>query len=385
MEAIPRITADLTALQAIERRYAGTPGERAALDLVRARLPESIAARIEGLAGHHMPWLELGLHGGGALAFGLLGAWYPVWGALGCALVSVSLAMEGTSRLGPLRMWLPRRASYNLTLPPADTAAEPLGTLILATPLDAPRVHVRRPDFWRRPLRGVLLSTVTLAALLLLRALSEEYGTPLNVLYGACLAVNALTSLMVLFTVRRAAPSTGAGGIAALMEVARRLDVRPVPGLAVWTVFTGCGHAHQDGMKTFLGLRGARLPQPVLVVSVDDVDRGPLRAAVTEGPLLAQPQRPTGPALVERMRWAGLRIPPYDRAQTSDTLAATVLGYRALSLVGGDEPSDPASVLSAVEVLETLARWYGEDLARVSDARAAFPVGPREQADPVAS
>ncbi len=382
MEPDDHISADLAALQAIEGRYAGTPGERAALDLVRARLPDSIAARIEGLVGHHLPWMELGLHGGGALAFGVLGAWYPALGAIGCALVSVSLMLEGTGRLGPLRMWLWRRASYNLVLPPAEDTS-PLGTLILSTPLDAPRVHVRRPRFWRRPLRGVLGSTVTLAVLLLLRALSEEYGTPLYALYWACLGVNALTSLMVLVTMRRAEPSSGAGGIAALMEVARRLDASPVPGLAVWTVFTGCGHAHQDGMKTFLTLRGHRLPQPVLVVSVDQVDRAPLRAAVTEGPLLQQPQRPTGPALVERLRWAGVRIPAFDRPETSDSLVATVLGYRAVALIGGDEAADATSVRSAADVIETLARWYGEDLARVAVARAALPPGPRESGDPV--
>lgn len=375
------VEADLTALQAIEGRYAGTPGERAALDLVRARLPVAIPARIEGLVGHHLPWMEVGLHGGGALAFGVLGAWHPALGALGCALVSVSLLLEGTGRLGPLRMWLWRRASYNLVLPPADDAT-PLGTLILAAPLDAPRVHVRRPRQWRRPLRGVLGSTVTLAVLLLLRALSEEYGAPLAALYWTCLGVNLLTSLVVLVTMRRAEPSSGAGGIAALMEVARRLDAAPVAGLSVWTVFTGCGHAHQDGMKTFLTLRGHRLPQPVLVVSVDDVDRGPLRAAVTEGPLFAQTQRPTGPALVERLRWAGVRIPPVDRPQTSDSLVATVLGFRALALVGGDEPSAPSSVRAAADVIETLARWYGEDLARVAIARAALPPGPREPTEP---
>jgi hypothetical protein len=134
-------------------------------------------------------------------------------------------------------------------------------------------------------------------------------------------------------------------------------------------------------MKTFLTLRGHRLPQPVLVVSVDEVDRAPLRAAVTEGPLLAQPQRPTGPALVERLRWAGVRIPAFDRPETSDSLVATVLGYRAMALVGGDEPADAASVRSAADVVETLARWYGEDLARVAVARAALPPGPRESGD----
>ena len=156
-----------------------------------------------------------------------------------------------------------------------------------------------------------------------------------------------------------------------MLELLRRLEADPPDQLAVWTVFTGCGRAHQDGIRAFLSLRGHRLAKPVLVLSLNDVAHAPLQAAVTEGPLWPQHQLPTGPALVERLRWAGVRIPEVDDPEPSDARAAMILGYRALSLRGGAGEASVASARRAAQITETIIRWYAEDLARVASNRPA--------------
>ncbi|MCB9664215.1 MAG: hypothetical protein H6732_08890 [Alphaproteobacteria bacterium] len=359
-----RIAEDMEALGALGPRFAGTDGERAALDAVTARLPQPELARVEGFAGHTLPWLVLGMHGVCAFAAGLVGLWWPLWGALGCLGTAASLAGEGTGTVGLLRLWLPRQSSYNLVVPHPRPGA--LGSVVVCTPLDAPRTHVRRPAWVRRPLLFVFASTVVLGVVLALRWLSEPWGTPLLSLYVLSLVVTGVASVVVIATLRKAsAEPADPGGMATLLALERHWTEEPLGGLEVWTVFTGCGRAHQDGIRTFLHLRARRLPAPVLLVSLTDVGRAPLQAARTEGPLFRQHHLATGAALVERLQWAGVRIPAVDRPEASDARAAGTMGIRALSLVGGKGPPDPDAVRRAAALTDTLLRWYAEDLARV--------------------
>jgi hypothetical protein len=387
--ALDQVARDLADLGAVSARWAATDGERRMLDAVRARLPEGVSARVEGFVGHPLPLLVLGLHGAFALAGGLVGLRWPLAGLVVVLGVAASLVGEGTGRLGLLRFWMPRLPSYNLvatpraggtvaSLPRGDRGAPiveealssgEIGAIVLSTPLDMPRWRARRRRGLRRPLQAVAVSMASLGGLLLLRALSEPFGAALAGLYASALVVMAGTG--GLFFIARRAPvgaSSEASGVAVLLELVRRLRDRPLEGVQTWVVFTGCGHAHQDGMTAFLQLRGERMPRPVLVLSLDDAGRPPLSAAVTEGPLWAQVHRPTGPALVERLRWAGVRIPEVDRADPTDARAAMILGYRALALTGGSGEATPESVLRAADVIETLLRWHREDLARVGRA-----------------
>lgn len=359
------IVGDLEALSAITERVAGSAGERAMIDVLRGRLPDAEAARVEGFVGHTAPWFVLAVHGVAALVSGAVGWWFPRLGAIGGLLTTASLVGEGTGRLALFRLWLPRSPSYNLVVPPRGPEA-PLGAVVLCAPLDVPRVRLRRRVRPKRPLLGVFASTVLLTVLLLLRALAEPWGNPLLALYAACLAVSAATALGVALALRVPARETEDGsGPATLLALHRRLRADPPPGIEVWTVFTGCGHAHQDGLRAFLRVRGARMPDPLLVVSLTDAGRPPLSAAVSEGPLFPQAHRPTGPALAERLRWAGVRIPLVDHPEATDGRAATQLGYRALSLVGGAGAADAASVGRAVDVAERLVHGFAKDVATV--------------------
>ena len=363
------IEADLEAL-AVEHRYACTAAERRMLEVVRDRLPAGTASRAEGLVAHPLPLLILGVHGILMLGSGAFGWWYPGLGALGCLLVTFSLLGEGTGRAALLRVWLPAQPSYNLVVPPA-AGAEELGSVVIAVPMDVPRARAPKIRWWRRPALGVFASGILLTGLLLLRAVNEPLGRALTGLYALSLAVSAAAATGV-FLARREPrrASADAGGPAAALELYRRFQQRPLPGVHTWFVFTGAGRAHQEGMTTFLQLRGERLPRPVLVLSLQDVGQAPLQAVVTEGPLWPQHHRPTGPALVERLRWAGVRLPLLDRPEPSDARAAMLLGYRALGLAGGGGESTPDGVRRAADVAETMLRWYRDDLARLPSDRS---------------
>lgn len=375
-----RLAEDLAALGAIPHAYACTEGERAVLDAVRARLVDPHAARVEGFVGHSLPLLVLGLHGLFGAVAGLVGWDRPLLGLVGTLLVAASLVGEGTGRLGLLRLWLPKSPSANLVVPPAHVGE--LGTVIVSAPLDQPRLRPSLRRGLRRPLAAVAASLAVQSVLLVLRLLSEPFGRTLGIAYAVALAV--LAAAAGAFWLARRTPDdpiAEAGGPAAVLELQRRFLADPLPGVAVWWLFTGCGHAHQDGMSVFLGRRGDRLVRPLLVVTLDGVSRPPLAAALSEGPLWPQSHRATGPALVERLRWSGVQIESVDHPEPTDARPALLAGHRALALLGGRGPGSPAAAASAVDRIEALLRLHAGDLARVSRPTSAPRTAPTPPSD----
>jgi hypothetical protein len=365
-ERAERVRQDLEVLKGVAHRYAGTEGEREMLSLVRSRLPEGVKSRVESFVAYTSPGLIVGSHAFALLTFGLLGMRWPLPSALICALVTLSLVAEGTGRYSVLRRVLPKSASYNLVWRREEPNA--LGTLILAVPLDIPRWRPERPRWPKRPLQVLFVAAVVMTAVVALRALAEPWGRPTQGMYGASLSVLAAAVGLGVFAHRRA---TGvhedASGAAALLELIRRVEEHPIPQLDVWGVFTGCAFAYQNGMHAFLAMRGDRLRRPVLVVALDDPGRPGLKAVVSEGPLFGQYHRPTGPALVERLRWAGLDLESVDTAQITNARAALIWGHRALALAGGTGASTADDTLRSVEITEAIARLYADDLRRVPD------------------
>lgn len=365
---------DLAALSAVAHRYAGTEGEREMLHQVRSRMPEPTAAgaslqlrsRIEGFVAYTSPGFVIGFHAAALFVAGLLGLQWPLPAALLCALVTASLGLEGTGRTSVLRRMLPKSASYNLVWRRLSEAS--LGTLVISAPLDTPRWRPDRPRWLKRPMQAVLVAAIMLTAIVTLRALAQPWGRPTQWMYGCSLGILAVSVALGAVMHRRAAGlHEDASGPAALLELIRRFDAEPPPSLDVWAVFTGCGSAYQNGMHAFLAMRKQKLREPVLVVALADPGRAPLRAVVSEGPLWPQHQRPTGPALVERLRWAGLALPSTDSAGITDARAAMLWGHRALALAGGRGPTTVDDTVRAVEVTEAIGRLYAEDLRRVPD------------------
>jgi len=320
---------------------------------------------------------------------GLVGLWAPHIATLLCALFTLSLFTEGTGRTSVMRRFLPKQASYNLVW--RSVVEQPIGTLIITAPLDTPRWRPQQPRWLKRPMKMQLYAAFIVTGLLSLRSLAEPWGRPSQGMYvGALLVLSAAVLLGILVHRRSVGVREDASGPAALLELIRRFSAEPPPGVDVWAVFTGCGYAYQNGMGAFLGMRGGRLPGPVFVLSFDEPGIAPLSAVVSEGPLYPQQHRPTGPAMVERLRWAGLDIPSVDTNRITDARAAMLWGYRALGLAGAGEGQPTAEgTLRAVEVAEAITRLYAEDLRRVPDLhpglRALLQPRVEEEVPPLAA
>ncbi|MCB9688888.1 MAG: hypothetical protein H6735_27855 [Alphaproteobacteria bacterium] len=366
-----RIRADLQALSGVAHRYAGTEGEREMLQQVRSRLPAGARSRIEGFVAYTSPALVVGAHAAALLVSGLVAMRWPLLSALLCGLSLASLVAEGTGRYSVLRRVLPKAASYNLvwrpTAPPVEEGDEAsLGTVVIAVPLDIPRWRPERPRWPKRPMFVLFVTGVVMTSVVTLRALAEPWGRPTQGMYAGSLAILAAAVGLGIFAHRRA---TGlhedASGPAALLDLGRRIVEQPIAGLDVWCVFTGCAYAYQNGMHAFLAMRGGRLRKPLLVLAMDEPGRGELHAVVSEGPLWRQHHRPTGPALVERLRWAGLDLRSTDTAQITNARAAMLWGHRALALAGGGGVTTAEDTIRAVDVAEAIVRLYADDLRRV--------------------
>lgn len=360
---------DREALAGLGPRVAGTEGERAALHVVRERLGD-VPSTIEGFVAHTSPAFTLGAHAAALLAFGLLGAWYPLLGAILCTVAAVSLMGEGTGRFSLVRPLLPKAASYNLVVPHA--VDKPLGAVVITTPLDAPSWRPRWSRWvpWARPLQGVVGAALLVVFLLLLRAPEYPWGPRILQLYLGGLGVLVVALALGVVAHRRVdARRADTSGLVALVELERRFAQVALDDVELWLVFTGCGHAFQGGIDAFLRQHAGTLPSTVLVLALDEPGRAPLTAAFSEGSLWAQHHRPTGPALAERLHWAGVSVPAVDLPRTTDARVALLRGYRALALAGSvDAPATAEATWQAVHVAETVSRWFAADLTRVARA-----------------
>ena len=359
-----RIEEDLRALSGVAHRYAGTEGEREMLSRVRSRVPEGEKTRIEGFVAYTSPSLVTGLHALALLLISLVGWSWPMLAALASALVTLSLIFEGSGRFSVIRRFLLKSASYNLVW--RREVDNPVGTLVITAPLDRPRWKPTRPSWLKRPLRPVAVSGALVSVLLMMRAFAEPWGRPTVGMYVIALIVLATTVLVGGIAHQRKSKAVGGGsGCAALLELLRRYRIDPPPDVDVWMVFTGCSCAYQNGMHAFLAMRGDRLKGPIFVLALAEPGKHPLQAVVREGPLLSRHVRSTGPALMERLRWAGVDVPSIDLPGSTDAGAAHQWGVRALALRGGRGRTNVSDTLRAVEVADALCRLYVEDLHRI--------------------
>lgn len=299
------------------------------------------------------------------------------------AFFTASLLGEATGHFSLVRWAFPRTASYNLTA--RVRAEQPLASVVLVAPLDVPRWRVFNRGLSRyRPLRLVFLAAVSLTAIHFLHSFARPWGVWTGTVYGVGLAVFAGTVALGAVWHRAGDGRDDGGSPAVLLDLVRRLSDTPVPDVDVWFTFVGCGRQPRGGMDAFLALHEQSLASPCLVIALDDAGRPPLQAVVTEGPLVKQEHRPTGPALVERLRWAGVALASVDRAMPTDARAAMLRGYRSLAFSGGGSAASPAAVARAAEMIEVITRWYGHDVHQVAGDRDALTaIAEAIQATPV--
>lgn len=364
------IARDMEALSQVGGRFSGTEGERAMLAAVRPRLPDGWTVRTEGFVGHVRPGFIVAGHIVLLVIAGVAGIWIPGWAILPAALITASLLGEATGRYALLRRLLVKSASYNLVA--RDHQPEPLGSVVITANLDVarsrrgPRSGLRLVD---RAWQAMFWMAMVVTLGMFVRATGDPFGMAGTQLYVGTLGMLVATALVRM--IRRPAPegNDAAGGPAVLAELMRRFADDPVPGIEVWVAFTGCGHAYQGGMRHFLDLHREALRDPLLVVALDTPERAPLAAVVSEGPVFAQEHRATGPALVERLRWAGVQLPELRLFGVTDARAAQLLGVRSLALSGGDGAPSADHAQQAADIVEVMVRWYAEDVAQIEGVR----------------
>lgn len=378
-----RIARDIAELAAIARGSA-TPGEHAAAHWAAARLRELGAADVRvthfryrrSFAQAHA--LHMAAAAGGALvaaagrrrAARLLGRLVA-----GAALLSFELDYSG-------------RRQFARQLPPAGEGASVNGrlgegprTLVVVAHLDAALtgaiwspVLLRAGDAWARR-SGRRASLALLPELAMLAALLGGR----RALRSAAGALVGFAALVLECLRHEPVPGANdnASGVAAALELARRLTEQSLPATRVEVILPGCEEAGMGGMAAWLAEAKGKLdPARTLLIGLDTVGSGEPIVLAAEGGLWPVRYRPEDVQLVRRAATArGLDPPrPWRLGAWTDPALARLAGLPAVSLLsvrdGGfpnyhrpsDTPDrvDVGCVLRCVELAEAVAREWAE-------------------------
>ena len=349
----PAIAADIEALARL-RRGSASPGEREAAELVAGRLRAlGVEATIERYRWPRTyAWTHL-LHA--------LAAFGPRWLS---ALAAVSYELECSGRFQWLPRLLPKGDGANVvaTLPARGTARR---TVVLVAHLDTQRAGL----MWSRALiEGGAKARVGRRAM-----------TPASLPLLAALALRlrpvALLSVLAMLDTARRAPVPGANdnasGVAAVLEVARRLVEDPLDDVDVVLVLPGAEESGMGGMRAFLDAHPLD-PETTFVVGLDTVGSGEPVVVTTEGALLGRYRRADLDRLERAARAASLEPPERWRiAGWTDPILARLRGIPAVSILS----VDPATGMYTRyhrpdDVLEHVDTASVERCARLAEAAA---------------
>ena len=195
-----------------------------------------------------------------------------------------------------------------------------------------------------KPGRGIHPGTIVLIAgtVQALCSLMLWMGTGNSARLLSVLVVSASVHLGLLLLAldwARSEPGPGAidnaSGLAVAAAAAAALQEKPLSNTEVWVVATGAREPDGGGMRAFLHQFGASLPREnTYIINVDDVGRGRLHYAVSEGRWNRIAYRPSLPAAAERVasRPPFLEVGEVALVGTTDAGQATRSGYRAVTL-----------------------------------------------------
>src|SRR5262249_38872855 len=110
---------------------------------------------------------------------------------------------------------------------------------------------------------------------------------PLTIAQFACTAL-LLTAVLLYVDVALSEPVPGANGnasgVAALIELGRRLDAHPPQNLDVWLVSPGATEGIMLGMREWMRAHSGELdPRRTFFLNLDSVGRGTVRIVGSEG------------------------------------------------------------------------------------------------------
>ena len=221
-------------------------------------------------------------------------------GMLLLLLVAVSTYGDLTGRFYILRFLMPRRRTRNVTS--AQTRANSGARVILTANHDTPRsglLWVRRRRAGqprRRPRRllallagpvDIFFWTVMAALVVALARLGLGESDALNIVQFVLAAV--LLTYVMLFVdaaISDVSPgaSTNASGVAALLEVGRRLQESAPRSVETWLVFPAAKEGLTLGMRAWLKEHGDEFdPRDTFFVNVDTVGHGDVHHVTADG------------------------------------------------------------------------------------------------------
>ncbi|MDQ3740551.1 MAG: M28 family metallopeptidase, partial [Actinomycetota bacterium] len=326
-------------------------GERAAARYVAARL-RAIGVEDVALEPYRWPrthvWAQLP-----HLAASLSRRWW----VRAAALASYELDQSG--RVQWVQRFLPRGQGVNVVarIPPRSGRAE--RTFVLVAHLDAQRTGL----IWHRRLieggakRRLAKRSMTPAAL--------GGGLAILLPWRWLKAVMALALADTATSPTVPGANDNASGVAATIEVGRRVAAEPLDATEVLLVFPGAEEAGMGGMRAFLAAHHLD-PGTTFVLGLDTVGSGTPIVAEAEGALLPHRYAEDDVARVEgAQRW---RIAAY-----TDPILARFAGLRAASVLSVGEHGmytryhrmddlpehvDLACVARCAEIAEATARAF---------------------------
>ncbi|HYI36862.1 MAG TPA: M20/M25/M40 family metallo-hydrolase [Thermoleophilaceae bacterium] len=284
------VRADVEALAAMDRASA-REGERASAAWVAERLAATGAAAVRTQPFRYSPnW-------GMSQAAHMLAA---STGRLPALAALVSMELDFSGRAQPLRRLLPRGEGANVIASvPAREAAT--STVVLVAHHDAANTGL----LWRSPFADsgakpegrppmTLLTELAMAAM----ALGPRR---LRLPARALLALGVGLSLDVYRGATVPGASDNATGVAAVLELARRLVAEPLAHTEVRLVLTGCEESGMGGMAAWMADQGGRLdPETTLVLGLDTLGAGEPMVCSAEGPLWRVAYRPEDLVLADK-------------------------------------------------------------------------------------
>ena len=316
------IDADIRALAGMVRDSADA-GERAAAAWVHARLSE-IGVEIVAREPYRWPRTYAWAHGLHALA----GLSRNRWVRLAAA---VSYELEVSGRLQWAQHLAPRGQGVNVVarLPAAGRVER---TFVLVAHLDAQRSGLLWDPRVLEAGAARRLKTRAMTPAAAASALATASGLkPLVALQLALLLDTGLRA-----TVPGA--NDNASGVAALLDLARRLTADPLPATEVLLVFPGSEESGMGGMRQFLADHPLDRERS-FVLGLDTVGSGTPVLAAAEGGVLTHRYRDEDLALVERgATLGGVETPARWRVGAwTDPILARFAGVPAASLLSVGE------------------------------------------------
>ncbi len=373
-------------MQTIERlvsfgpRWPSAEGDERAIDYLAGRLRATGRhVSIERITVRPAYHVALALLAAVAVVGSVVSVSSPPLGVAILLLASFAIYADMTGRLSPIRWLTSPRNTANITSP--GRLPDATHRVVLTAHHDAAHgglLFARRTGRRRRPSplsrlagRVDLVFWATVAALVagVVRLVTgSDTNTMSAIQFVPTVALIFLAALFLDAALARIVPgaSDNASGVAAVLEVAARLERRPPENVDVWVVFTGAKEGFMLGMRAWMKEYEEDLHKDrTWFVNVDTVGNGEMHHVTAEGfaLLLRHDRRLIGAC--ER-----LGFPPYVWRLGTDGVIPLMRGYPSITLCALEngripnfhrpsdtvENVDPAAIEAAADSVERLVR-----------------------------